>query len=168
VVGSGPPCFPAQLGVATCPCRGQIDEEAYGTLAGTVRRGLTSDPSVLCDPLAARMHRLAEAERFEEAAATRDRLAALTRALARRRALQMLRAAGDVSIEAEHGAVELRAGGVVLDDEPLATDHAAPDDEVLLVARWLERHARALRVIRVGGVLASALPRVPDVRARSQ
>ena len=29
----GPPCVPAQLGVATCPCRSQLSEESYAELA---------------------------------------------------------------------------------------------------------------------------------------
>ena len=89
----GPPCVPAQLGVATCPCRGQIDEEEYAALADVVRRGLGEDPALLCAPLEARMHRLADSERFEEAAATRDRLATLAQALQRQRAMDALRAA---------------------------------------------------------------------------
>ena len=41
---AGPPCVPAQLGVATCPCRAQVSEESYAELAEAVRRGLDSRP----------------------------------------------------------------------------------------------------------------------------
>ena len=95
VLAAGPPCVPAQLGVATCPCFAQIDEVGYSELADTVRRGMHDDPELLCAPLEARMHRLAEVERFEEAAATRDRLATLTQALQRQRAMDALRGAPD-------------------------------------------------------------------------
>ena len=81
-IAAGPPCVPAQLGVAACPCRGQVAEDAYAEFVGTVQRALTSEPEVALRPLETRMHRLADDERFEEAAATRDRLAALARALA--------------------------------------------------------------------------------------
>src|SRR5712691_9998579 len=66
----GPPCVPAQLGVATCPCRGHVDDATYEAFVGTVRRALTTEPEVALGPLEARMHRLAEEERFEGAAAT--------------------------------------------------------------------------------------------------
>src|SRR5262249_30095472 len=48
VLVSGPPCVPAQLGVATCPCRAQVDDDEYTALADVVRRGLRDDPSLLC------------------------------------------------------------------------------------------------------------------------
>src|SRR5262249_60940063 len=65
-VEAGPPCVPAQLGVATCPCRAQVDEDEYAALADVVRRGLCEEPSLLCAPLETRMRRLADSERFEE------------------------------------------------------------------------------------------------------
>src|SRR5947207_5777442 len=87
----GPPCVPAQLGVAACPCRGHVDDDTYEAFVRAARRALTTEPAVALGPLEARMHRLAEEERFEEAAATRDRLAALARALQHRRTLAMWR-----------------------------------------------------------------------------
>ena len=89
----GAPCVPAQLGVATCPCRGQIDDDGYAAIAQRVRAGLESEPTILLEPLETRMANLCTAERFEEAAATRDRLAALSRAIARKRMVEQLRAA---------------------------------------------------------------------------
>jgi DNA polymerase-3 subunit epsilon len=160
-IESGPACVPAQLGVATCPCRGQVDDDAYEAFAGSVRRALECEPGLLCDPLEARMHRLARDERFEEAAATRDRLAALSRALARQRSLQMMRAAARVILESADGRVELQCGRVVLDDGTLPDiDARAEADEVLLVARWLDRNADHMRVVHVDGTLASRWPGV--------
>jgi len=159
----GPPCLPAQLGVATCPCRGHTDESAYADLVATVRRGLGPDPDALCRPLAERMHGLAAVERFEEAALTRDRLGALTRAVARQRALEQLRAAGDLVLDGPSGRMTVRDGGIVLADEPLT--EAPHDDEVLLVARWLDRHAASVRLLEASGALVSVLPRIPDYRA---
>ena len=49
-----PPCAPAQLGVAHCPCAGTVDEAAYRAVVDRVVRGLTVDPTVLLDPLAER------------------------------------------------------------------------------------------------------------------
>jgi DNA polymerase-3 subunit epsilon len=166
----GPPCVPAQLGVATCPCRAQIDDQEYAALAGVVRRGLAEDPSLLCAPLEMRMHRLAESERFEEAAATRDRLATLAQALQRRRAMDALRAAARIVLEADEGRLVLAYGRVVLDESKARVDRA-PDltvppateeaDELMLVSRWLKQ-ARRVRCEHAIGVAASQLPPVAD------
>ena len=162
-LADGAPCLPAQLGVATCPCRGHADEDEYADLVATVLRGLGPDPDALCRPLAERMHRLAADERFEEAALTRDRLDALTAAVARRRALERLRSAGEIVVDGPDGALVVRDGGVVLPDEPLTGD--PHDDEVLLVARWLDRNAARTRVRSATGTFASVLPKLPDYRA---
>ena len=153
-----PPCVPAQLGVATCPCRGQVDEATYAGLVEVAREALVADPRRVCDPLAARMQRLAEDERFEEAAAARDRLSTLARAVDRRRAVRMLRAAARIRLATPDGVIELRHGRVLLDGELPEIDPRAETDEILLVARWLQRNAEVLRVLDVDGVLASELP----------
>jgi len=168
-IACGPACVPAQLGVAACPCRGHVDEHEYASIVETARAGLTSDPAQVCDPLAARMHRLADDERFEEAAATRDRLQALIRALERARLIDMIQRATRIVLDTPDGVIEIRRGRVVLDDDLLTPEHAddvAPEqahsDEMLVVARWLNAHARRVRVLHVDGVLASIWPRVPD------
>jgi len=167
----GAPCVPAQLGVSTCPCRGQIDDDGYAAIAQQVRTGLESDPAILLDPLEARMHNLANAERFEEAAATRDRLAALSRAIARQRMVQQLRATRLLVVDGPEGRLELDHGRLVLTDEgdePLGApaDRALPPardeiDELLVTARHLGRAAAALRLEQAAGTYASVLPVVP-------
>jgi hypothetical protein len=162
IVG-GPPCVPAQLGVATCPCRGHVDEDEYRVLTDLVRTALTSEPGILLRPLESRMHRLAREERYEEAAATRDRLSALARALQRQRTVAMLHAAERIELDGPIGTVELRRGRVVLPgDEPEV--EIAPDttDELFTVARWLRQTAGQLRLVRVDGCFASRLPAVVD------
>ena len=169
---AGPPCVPAQLGVATCPCFAQIDEAAYTELADTVRRGMQGDPKPLCAPLEARMRRLAETERFEEAAATRDRLGTLTGALQRQRAMNALRGAQQLVLDDDEGRVVLEHGRVVLDDTAapaldLESSDEGPDlelpparaeaDELMLVHRWLQR-TRGVRCHDATGVAASRLP----------
>ncbi len=168
-------CVPAQLGVASCPCRGHIAEADYAAVVDTVRRGLGEEPEVLLGPLETRMQRLAESERFEEAAATRDRLGALARALARRRQVDALRGAPRVEIDAIAGRIELRYGRLVVADGPGAgpsTTDDAPDlalppardeiDELLVVARHLDAHARRLRLAEVEGTFASPRVSVPS------
>jgi DNA polymerase-3 subunit epsilon len=175
VVEAGMPCVAAQLGVAVCPCRGQVDDEEYTRIAALARRGMTDDPSLLLGPLEARMVRLAAAERFEEAAATRDRVAALTRALFRHRAVLQLRATQRLLLDTPEGRVELRHGRVVLPedrdsfdvaDQPIA---AIPEreeiDELLTVARWLTQHAHEVRVVTTRGTFASTFPRLPTYEA---
>jgi DNA polymerase-3 subunit epsilon len=163
VLDPAPPCVPAQLGVATCPCRAQISDEEYGALAGTTRHALQHEPALLYGPLEARMHRLADAERFEEAALTRDRVTILSRALRRRRAMDAIRAAGRLIVDSAEGRVEIVHGRVVLDeDDPAAIEPPDLDlpptrevaDELLLVSRWLEQ-AKGVRCEFASGVVAS-------------
>jgi DNA polymerase-3 subunit epsilon len=168
------PCVPAQLGVATCPCRGEIDDDRYGELVALARRGLTTEPEILLGPLEARMRRLAGEQRFEEAAATRDRAAALARALERRRRIDALRGAARVVVTTRSGDVELRHGRLVLASGPGAgpAELDAPDvalppgrdevDELLVVARHLDAEAKRLRLAVVDGVFATARVPVPS------
>ena len=116
-IADGPPCVPAQLGVAACPCRGHTDDDTYASFVATVRRALTCEPGVALAPLEARMHRLADEERFEEAAGTRDRLAALARALQRRRTITMWQAVERLVVECDGQRVEIRRGRVLWPDD---------------------------------------------------
>jgi DNA polymerase-3 subunit epsilon len=168
------PCTPAQLGVATCPCAGGISQDDYGALVQQVVTGLTGDPSVLLAPLEARMRTLAAAERFEEAAATRDRAAALAGALHRQGQLDSLRRASrlELDLTGDHPRRLVFRGGLL---GPQAGVDAGPTDpgpdgpvprqlvdELACVASWLEAEAARVRVVRCDGELswpAAALPR---------
>ncbi|MBX3287267.1 MAG: DEDD exonuclease domain-containing protein [Acidimicrobiales bacterium] len=133
------PCAPAQIGVSTCPCAGQIGQEEYARIVATVRRGLLHDPAVLLGPLEQKMHALAAAERFEEAAEMRDRAGALTVALRRQRRFDALRRTGRLVVEVGgRSGAELDHGRLVrswvIGSEgtrdvplPLDLDPAAPD-----------------------------------------
>ncbi|MDQ1445809.1 MAG: polymerase subunit epsilon, partial [Acidimicrobiaceae bacterium] len=184
------PCAPAQIGVSTCPCSGDIGEAGYTAIVDQVVVGLTQAPQLLLGPLEQRMRALALASRFEEAAAMRDRASALARAVARQRRLDGLRRAGRVLVEVpgEGGAV-LDRGRLVAawaDDGqvPLAADiDAGADadaglqdarapwiepplardqaDEVAVVAAWLDAKAARVRLVRCDGELSSTLPRLP-------
>jgi DNA polymerase-3 subunit epsilon len=125
---AGPPCVPAQLGVAACPCHGHVDEGTYAEHVGAVRRALTNEPAVALQPLEARMHRLAEEERFEEAAATRDRLGALARALQRRRTIAMWRSVRCLVVECDGERLEIRRGRVRFADELPSPEDPSPED----------------------------------------
>jgi DNA polymerase-3 subunit epsilon len=166
--------------VSLCPCAGQVSEATYDAVVQRLVRGLTTDPSLLLDPLADRMVALATAERFEEAADTRDRAAALARALTRQRRLEALRRSGRLEIEDADGRRVILAAGRLLDGPLFATAAAIDDvvgdgplprelaDEVGCVAAWLDAEAPRLRLVACDGELASPLPRLPSYEPRSR
>jgi len=176
------PCAPAQLGVSTCPCAGQVDEAAYAPVAEQARRALTDDPDLVLGPLLARMQVLASAERYEEAADVRDRAAAFADAHRRVRRLDLLHRAGRVVVTlGPHRAVI--EGGRLRHTEPvdapslLALAEGAPPpspapgpvepaavDELTVLGGWLQRQADRLRLEHCDGTLCSPLPRLPELR----
>jgi DNA polymerase-3 subunit epsilon len=186
------PCAPAQLGVSTCPCAGDIAEAGYKAIVDQVVVGLTASPQLLLGPLEQRMRALAAAARFEEAAAMRDRAAALSRAIVRQRRLDALRRAGRLLVEVsgeggvvvEHGRlvaawaggdgqVPLVAGGgdgwSAGEGQPqwgpLSRDIA---DEVQCIASWLDTKAARIRLVSVDGELCSPLPRLARYEPRGR
>ena len=179
------PCAPAQLGVAACPCAGNLSETGYAAIVETIRRGFTNRPDLLLEPLDAKMRRLAAEERFEEAAAVRDRAQALVNALVRQRRYEQLRRCGQLVLAiGESSVVELdrgrlvgvhqraaRSGGqprLAFDDD-LARD-APPSgveaDELLCVASWLDRNCHKLTIIHVEGPYTNPAVALPDFTAR--
>ena len=172
------PCTAAQLGVALCPCSGEVAPDAYAAVVSLVRLGLSTQPALLLDPLATRMQALAQAGRFEEAAAVRDRAAGLSRAVHRQRRLESLRNAGRLVVEVDG------EGGAVLDGGRLSLAWpagprpllalAAPEeppgsgppaahevDELAVVAGWLDARAGRVHVLRCDEGLASPASHVP-------
>jgi DNA polymerase III subunit epsilon len=183
------PCTSAQLGVAHCPCAGEVDEGAYLTVVDHVRRGLTGEPRLLLDPLADRIAALASQQRFEEAAAVRDRAAALSDAITRTRRFDALRATGHLRLELpgghqaelEHGilrsstapgALPGTAGPIgrgLVDEPPAVGPPGTPlppeaAHELLATAGFLDRYAGRVRITDLSGRWASPLPRLPSFR----
>jgi DNA polymerase III subunit epsilon len=157
------PCAAAQLGVAPCPCAGTIDERGYQA-AVDAANAVVRTPTLVVAPLMARMHHLATALRFEEAAATRDRLTAFTESLRRHHLAEALTGAGTVELAVGGGGAELgdgllrRAWGDHGDMPlPPAPDDASPGGggaahaEAVLIASWLLRHRRAWRLVSSSG-----------------
>jgi DNA polymerase-3 subunit epsilon len=170
------PCAAAQLGVAACPCAGTISDADYAAVVDRVIRGLTIEPGLLLEPLAARMHALAAGERFEEAADARDTADALARALQRQRRLDGLRRAGRIELRGPDGRNAVLDGGRLLAlgsllDQPAADDgmpvprHLA--DELACVGSWLDAEAERLQLVHCDGELASPLPRLPRFEPRA-
>ncbi len=180
------PCMPAQLGVAACPCAGDISEEDYAAIVATAQSGLTDQPRLLLHPLADRMTLLAQQERFEEAAEMRDRASALAIALDRRNRIDGLRRSGNLRLlvdgtstaEFDDGRlVETRALGDqttrLLTIPPPARDQRHPldgplskelADELHCVASWLRKDAHRIVVDHCDGLLAEPVDRPPTFR----
>lgn len=172
-------CTGAQLGVSACPCTGELSETDYAPFVEQVRRAFAGEPSVLLDPLERKMSELARAERFEEAADMRDRAAALCSALHRQHQFDSLRSAGSVELHVSDGSgAELvngllrrswgPAGVMALPVESSSTEEPGIDaaagplrkefaDELLCVARWLDKEAHRVRLGSCDGLLVSPL-----------
>jgi len=140
---SATPCRGAQLGVAMCPCSGDIDEAAYWRVVAQAVAALTTSPEIVLRPLWERVETLAIAQRYEEAALTRDRAQAFAAAIGRQRLIDQLRAAGDVGVRLHDTVYHLR-DGVLLDaalDGQLATGLELPPPDTVPAPAPLPRHA---------------------------
>lgn len=81
---TAPACVLAELGRCPAPCQHAVSAEQYAAAAAEpVREAFTGDPGPLVAALRARLSRLAAAQRYEEAAVARGRLAALLRSCIR-------------------------------------------------------------------------------------
>ncbi|HEX7187681.1 MAG TPA: DEDD exonuclease domain-containing protein, partial [Actinomycetes bacterium] len=76
-------CALAEMGRCGAPCDGRESVEAYAAHAEAVRAAMLGDVRELVAALTRKVTRLADVERFEDAAVHRDRLAAFVRAAAR-------------------------------------------------------------------------------------
>ena len=96
VVPRGSACALAEMGHCLSPCDGSASAEQYGAEVTRVRAAMTSDSGGVLDPVLARIHALADAERFEDAAMWRDRVAALLRGATRTHRLRELTAEPEI------------------------------------------------------------------------
>jgi len=182
--GAGP-CVPAQLGLGTCPCSGEVDEDHYARIVARAVTGLTSRPDLLIDPLADRMRELAAGERFEEAEEVRCLAAALAGALRRQHRLGRLRESGRLQVRSPgRGGAEFRNGLLMqawgeeavghptLEFPPASGERPVPGepiprdiaDELNCVAAWLDSESHLLRLEYCDGTLADPLARIPSFR----
>ncbi len=154
------PCTAQQLGVAMCPCSGATSESDYQAVVNVAVRALTGEPDLVLGPLDQRMYSLANEERFEEAAAVRDRAGAFVAAVSRQRRLSMLESIDRLVVETERGdRIELGPGAT-----DLTTAEPATLDEALCVSSWLERNAEKVKLVTADGQLCSPLPALPDYK----
>ncbi|HLT60859.1 MAG TPA: DEDD exonuclease domain-containing protein, partial [Microlunatus sp.] len=76
---TGPSCALAEMGRCSAPCDGSISRDDYNRIVDQVRAALSDDIRPAVAALRYRLRRLARQQRFEEAAAVRQRLDTLTR-----------------------------------------------------------------------------------------
>jgi DNA polymerase-3 subunit epsilon len=156
------------------PCPGHPADDDYRHLVDTVERGLAGEPDALLHPLVRARDEHVDAERYEAAARTRDQIAALTRALREDLQLHWLRAAPTLRFGTPTGIIELHHGRLrIADDDAVdASPHAVIDrravDELLIVARWIEREVGAGRARLLDPTGPGALgPFTPDRAGRA-
>ena len=162
------PCSAAQIGVAMCPCAGDADRRHYDAAVATAAAAFTGDADPIEARLTERMMTLAAAQRFEEAAMVRDRLAALQTALRRHRLAQALLRAGRCTVRHGDRAWVVDAGRLVettlTGSAGTALPVAPPDppadgytlgrrniDEALVLAKHFDKHAARLVVESCSG-----------------
>ncbi len=141
------PCALADIGRCPAPCDGRIDPERYGELVRDLLSSLES-PDGLLAALEAKMRRLADAERFEEAASVRDRLRTLAAALHRARRDAWLLGAGRLELVVEgdrrlsfDGGALARAGSAPGETEPIPFPCPRERaDELSAVRSWLTKN----------------------------
>jgi DNA polymerase III subunit epsilon len=83
-------CALAEIRRCTAPCEHRIEPGQYARLADTVAAAWQGDVEPLVTPLHERLAALSAAQRYEEAAAVRDRLATVVRACARMQRLHSI------------------------------------------------------------------------------
>lgn len=182
---AGSPCAALELGQCGAPCAGHQDRESYRTGAVAAREVLLGAHTRALIAPAERLRELAEAQRFEEAAARRDRLVQVITALDTAQRLtalaeieELVAAAGDgfggwQFAVVRHG--RLAAAGVarrgvapmpVVDSLVAGAEtvlpsagplRGAPREEATAVLRWLETPGtRLVRTSRPWSVPAGA------------
>jgi DNA polymerase III subunit epsilon len=85
-------CALAEMGRCGAPCEGRESIAAYGRHVEAVRVAFTADVRRLVERLQARIDRLADHQRYEEAAVHRDRMAVFVRTAARSQRIAALAA----------------------------------------------------------------------------
>ncbi len=175
-----PACILADVGRCSAPCRGDTTAAEYAPVAAAARSIMTGDVQPVTAAIGQRLAKLADQERYEEAAAWRDRLESLIRASARTERHTMLNRCAEVVAARprsdggweihviRHG--RLAAGAVAAPDvdpkasvaatraaaasvvEPPNGARAAWPEETSLILRWLD--LPGVRLIDLDGELS--------------
>lgn len=171
------PCALAEMRRCTAPCDGSIGPERYGELVRSLISSL-STPGGLLAALEARMRALAEQQRFEEAALARDRLRALSEALARSRVDAWLVSPENLVLLDDQGRrFRLRRGAFVRRDVDAPIGDPCPReraDELAALRGWITRNGPRIEATDVplaepvegGAILAEILQRTSPTAIR--
>lgn len=169
-------CAPAQMGLAKCPCDGRLDTAVYARVVDQLVYSISDDPSPLLQTLTERMTRLSQAQRYEEAAWTRDRHDALVRALRKRWEWQALAGAGWLEMESIEGVAVVIDHGTLVEtrpagepprlrnglpdpiDVPMVAPSVEASEEISIIWRWLE--SNRVKLVECTGTLSYPLHRV--------
>jgi DNA polymerase-3 subunit epsilon len=144
------PCTAHQLGVAPCPCAGFADRAEYDLAVATIVGLFQGETTAVVEAATTRMRDLALGQRFEEAAACRDRLAELLGALERTALVRAVLDAGALTVR--DGDLEFRMEHGVLHHPALeGHDPVDPIGEALMLGRHLERIAGRVDVVSCSG-----------------
>jgi DNA polymerase III subunit epsilon len=146
------PCALADIGRCAAPCDGRIGVEGYAELVGRLVSSLTS-PGELLEALESRMMKLADDERFEEAALVRDRLRNLAEALWRLRQDRWLIDATRLHLRTAGGkTLRFESGGLLREqDDPADVRLTLPcprerADELAAARSWLCRNPTSVEL----------------------
>ena len=96
-------CALAGMGRCSAPCDGSISRDAYGEIVAGVRSALSSDVRPAVSGVQARLARLIDQQRFEEAATIRGRLDTLTYTGLRFHRVRSLAACPEIVAARRHG-----------------------------------------------------------------
>ena len=96
-------CALAGMGRCSAPCDGSISRDAYGEIVAGVRSALSSDVRPAVSGVQARLARLIDQQRFEEAATIRRRLDTLTHTGLRFHRVRSLAACPEIVAARRHG-----------------------------------------------------------------
>jgi DNA polymerase-3 subunit epsilon len=103
-------CALAELGRCTAPCLLQISTHDYrARLVDPIAQAFHADPDPVIQPILGRLSKLAGAQRFEEAARLRDRMAAFLRTVMRMQRIAALTAIAELiaARRTKHGGWEI-------------------------------------------------------------
>jgi DNA polymerase-3 subunit epsilon len=89
-------CVLFEMGRCGAPCEHRETTDDYRVHADAFRQAVDGDPGVIVDRLLARIGALSAEERYEDAAAQRDRLVAFLRAVVRMQRLRSLTSVGEL------------------------------------------------------------------------
>ncbi len=167
------------MGVALCPCDGNLGIADYRPVVEMLIEGIDVRPEILLDPLVTRMGQLASEQRYEEAGWVRDRHDALARALEKRMSWAALSRLGLCEMESDDGGHYLIDHGRLVSswatgsspplrpapDLPESESSPVPEsveaaEEADLIWKWIT--TSRIRLIEATGSLS--LPSRPVVR----